>query len=169
MNREAIGACVVHFPLKKKRERENKKERGGKKAQIGREPLVVRCRSPFVKHMSNLQSQQRRGEWENYSCKEKNKGGRRWVGRQETRRRGIDLTLGESHHSSVHFHSSGLVMWVLIWQVGGRGQEGDLGGWGNFIRIQSLLSFTSHTSVRHMRCCRCMLHIRAHANPLVPR
>lgn len=54
------------------------------------------------------------------------------MGRQEMRRRvgrrGIDLTLGESHYSSVHFHSSGLVMWVLIWQVRGRGQEGDLGG-----------------------------------------
>lgn len=31
---------------------------------------------------------------------------------------GIDLTLGESHHCSVHFHSSALVMGVLIWQVG---------------------------------------------------
>lgn len=37
---------------------------------------------------------------------------------------GIDLTLGESHHSSVHFHSSALVMWVLIWQVGGEGRRG---------------------------------------------
>lgn len=42
--------------------------------------------------------------------------------------RGIDLTPGESHHSSVHFHSSGLVMGVLIWQAGGRGQVGDLVG-----------------------------------------
>ncbi len=37
---------------------------------------------------------------------------------------GIDLTLGESHHSSVHFHSSALVMGVLIWQVGGEGRRG---------------------------------------------
>ena len=51
-----------------------------------------------------------------------------WVGRQETRRRvgrrGIDLTLGESHHSSVHFHSSGLVMWVLIRRWEGEGRRG---------------------------------------------
>lgn len=37
--------------------------------------------------------------------------------------RGIDLTLRESQHSSVHFHSSGLVMGVLIWQVGGEGRR----------------------------------------------
>lgn len=37
---------------------------------------------------------------------------------------GIDLTLGESHHSSVHFHSSALVMGVLIWQVGERAGGG---------------------------------------------
>lgn len=74
--------------------------------------------------MPILQSQQRRGGWENYSCKEKGGGA-------EGGRRGIDLTLGESHHSSVHFHSSGLVMGVLIWQVGGRGQEG-----GGFRRMR---------------------------------
>lgn len=79
--------------------------------------------------MSILQSQQRRGGWENYSCKEKDEGGEGgWEGRGTEKVGGIDLTLGESHHSSVHFHSSGLVMGVLIWQVGGRGQEGDLGG-----------------------------------------
>lgn len=50
--------------------------------------------------------------------------GRRETRRRVGRRRGIDLTLGESHHGSVHFHSSGLVMWVLIWQVGGRGRGG---------------------------------------------
>lgn len=102
-------------------------ERAGEEG--GGEPLVVWCRFPFVKHMSILQSQQRRGGWENYSCKEKDEGGEGgWEGRGEEKEGGIDLTLGESHHSSVHFHSSGLVMGVLIWQVGGRGQEGDLGG-----------------------------------------
>ena len=50
----------------------------------------------------------------------------RWRAGEEQRRRGrgIDLTLGESHHNSVHFHSSGLVMGVLIWQVGGEGRRG---------------------------------------------
>lgn len=66
-----------------------------------------------------------RGEEDGKAAK---KGVRGREGGWEVRGGGIDLTLGESHHSSVHFHSSGLVMGVLIWQVGGRGQEGDLGG-----------------------------------------
>ena len=121
MNREEIGASVIHFILQREREREREREGG---AQIGREPIVTRCRFPFVKHMSILQSQQRRGEYENYSSRERDEG--RGGGQEEGS--GIDLTLGESHHSSVHFHSSALVMGVLIWQVGGRGQDGDLGG-----------------------------------------
>lgn len=48
----------------------------------------------------------------------------------------IDLTPGESRRGSVHFHSSGLVMGVLIWQagrVGGGGGEGRSdGGVGGF-------------------------------------
>lgn len=81
MNREAIEVSVVHFPLKKERDRKRVEE---EKAQIGREPLVRRvvvwCRFPFVKHMPILQFQQR-GGWENYSCNEKDKG-REKVGRK---------------------------------------------------------------------------------------
>lgn len=72
---EKTGASVVNFPFKKEKDRE------GKKSQIGREPLVVWCRFPFVKHMSILLSQQRRGGWENYSCKEKDQGGEKVGGK----------------------------------------------------------------------------------------
>lgn len=46
------------------------------------------------------------------------------AGRRRGEGNGIDLTLGESCHSFVHFHSSALVMGVLIWQVGGEGMQG---------------------------------------------
>lgn len=48
-------------------------------------------------------------------------GGR---GTEEEEENGIDLTLRESHRSSVHIHSSALVMVVLMWQVGGEGRWG---------------------------------------------
>lgn len=75
--------------------------------------------------MPILQTQQRSGEWENDSGRDEGKeGGLEGGRRAEQEGDGIDLTLGESHHSSVHFHSSALVMWVLIWQVGGEGRRG---------------------------------------------
>ena len=74
--------------------------------------------------MSILQSQQRRGEYENYSSRERDEG--RGGGQEEGS--GIDLTLGESQHSSVYFRSCARGRGVVIWQVGGRGQDGDLGG-----------------------------------------
>lgn len=69
--------------------------------------------------MPILQTQQRGGEWENDSSRDEGREDGLEGGRgMEEEGGGIDLTLGESHHSSVHFHSSVLVMWVLIWRVG---------------------------------------------------
>lgn len=83
--------------------------------------------------MPILQTQQKRGEWENDSSRDEGREDGLEGGREiEEERGGIDLTLGESHHSSVHFHSSVLVMWVLIWQVGGEGSRG-----GGFRRMRT--------------------------------
>lgn len=114
MNREEIGASSVHFIPNRKRLRkgENLFLPGVDFSLANTCQFFRPNRGEKDKKIMTAKKRMREGMvvWRKERNREKG--------------RGIDLTRRESHHSSVHFHSSGLVMGVLIWQVGGEGRRG---------------------------------------------
>lgn len=101
-------------------EREKKK----KSLRYGEKLLLLSVDFPLSNTRQFFRPNREKKERKIIAAKKRMRGEREgWRGAEEEGR-GIDLILRESHHSSVHFHSSGLVMGVLIWQVGGEGWRG---------------------------------------------
>lgn len=160
----ASVASVIYFMLRERQGLDTEKERS----------IVARRRFPFVRHMPILEGQQKRAEWWKMIAAEKN--GRR--GREGTQKVWVKL-----RRKCYWFDTGGITPQLSSFSFicpcnggvntagegRGRGWDWgcDLAGWEHFIRIQSLLSFTSdHLSVldEDMHVCS-GAHVHTHCCP----